>query len=719
VAALSTQGFLSPSWYRLARLRPSLKPQARIRRHRYRGEVWYVVQDPASGRFNRFTPQVYQLLGLMDGRRSMDEVWAEALEALGDDAPGQEEIIRLLSQLHAADLLHCEVNPDSAELFERFGRQDRQRRRGRWKNPFAIRIPLWDPDKFLTRTLPYVRRLFGPLGLLFLCMMSLAGLVLAVVHWPELTLNVNDRVLAAHNLLLLWVCFPVVKFMHELGHGYAARAEGGEVHDMGIMFLVFMPVPYVDATSVSGFRSKWRRALVGAAGMLTELLIAAVAMMVWAAAEPGWVRAVAFNVMLIASVSTIVFNANPLLRFDGYYILSDLLEMPNLASRGNEYWRYLAERYLFRMKQVEPPLLAPGERNWMLTYTPAAFLYRIFVLFAIVLYIASEWFFFGVMLALFGLVTMFGWPLVKLARYVLGIPRTQGARQRAVAVSLAVFSLVTAVLVLVPMPMRLQTEGVVWLPEEAQVRAQTNGFVHAVLQRPGAQVVPGTPLVESRDPVIEAQLAVAESRVLELEAKLDAQRFADRVQAQITRQDLEREQAAYERLLERSDQLVARSGAAGRFVIDRPEDFAGRFVRKGEVLGYIAQDTPTVVRAVVSQDDVDLVRSGVVRTEVRLAERVYEVHPTKLIREVPAARDQLPSAALSSEGGGTIAADPRDPKGGKSLSSSFQFDLELAPDITSTGYGGRVYVRFVRDPEPLAVQWYRRVRQAFLARFHV
>src|SRR3954469_9580538 len=112
---MKVEPFLSASWYRLARLKPSLKPQARVRRHRFRGEVWYVVQDTASGRFNRFTPAAWQLLGLMDGRRTMDEIWSEAVEQLGDDAPGQEEVIRLLAQLHAADLLHCEVNPDSAE----------------------------------------------------------------------------------------------------------------------------------------------------------------------------------------------------------------------------------------------------------------------------------------------------------------------------------------------------------------------------------------------------------------------------------------------------------------------------------------------------------------------------------------------------------------------------------------------------------------------------
>ena len=169
-------------------------------------------------------------------------------------------------------------------------------------------------------------------------------MVLAGVHWPELSENLADRVLAVENLLVMWLCFPVVKFLHELGHAYAVKNGGGEVHEMGIMLLVFTPVPYVDASAASGFRSKWRRALVGAAGMLTEILIAAVFIVVWVAAEPGWLRAIAFNVGLSAGVSTVIFNANPLLRFDGYYILSDLIEVPNLGARGNQYWRYLLER---------------------------------------------------------------------------------------------------------------------------------------------------------------------------------------------------------------------------------------------------------------------------------------------------------------------------------------------------------------------------------------
>jgi putative peptide zinc metalloprotease protein len=716
---MSAQPFLSPSWYRLARLRPALKPQARVRRHRFRGEVWYVVHDTASGRFNRFTPAAWQVLGLMDGHRTMDQVWAEAVEHLGDDAPGQEEVIRLLSQMHAADLLHCEVTPDSTELFERNARTVRTRKTAQWKNPLSIRIPLWDPDRFLERTLPWVRPLFGLPGLLGFCLLGLVAIALVVVHFPELTRNIDDRVLTANNLLLLWLCFPVVKFLHEMGHAYAVKAGGGEVHEMGILLLMFSPVPYVDASAANGFRSKWRRTLVGSAGMLVELYLSGIAMLVWAAAEPGLLRAVAFNVMLIAGVSTVVFNANPLLRFDGYYILADLIEMPNLAQRGVQYWRYLSEKYLFRLREAEPPPLGRGERNWLLTYTPLAFAYRVTVLAAVAVYLANAWFFIGVVLALWGVGSMVTMPLLKTVAYLGALPRAQGTRRRATTAVAALAAAVVMVVCVLPMPLHTRTEGVVWLPDEAQVRAGANGFVRTVLLPPGAALVPGTPLVRMDDPALQQQIALSQAKLDELQARLDGQLFDDRVQAAITEQDITRESASLRRLQERAGQLVMRSGAVGRFVIDRPDDLPGRFVRKGELVGYVAEQARTVVRAVVSQDDISLVRAGLRGAEVRLADDVAVVYPAHVVREVPAARDQLPSAALSSQGGGAIAADPRDPQGARALASSFQVDLELPADVTSASYGGRAYVRFTYPPEPLAAQWYRRLRQAFLQRFNI
>src|SRR5947209_10522168 len=142
---------LSSWWYRVAARKPKLRAHARLHRHRYRGEVWYLLQDPASSRVHRFTPSARLIIALMDGERSVAELWEIANRRLGENAPTQDEMIQLLGQLHAADLLQADVTPDVAELFARGEREDKARHRRSYANPMAIRIPLWDPDAFLNR----------------------------------------------------------------------------------------------------------------------------------------------------------------------------------------------------------------------------------------------------------------------------------------------------------------------------------------------------------------------------------------------------------------------------------------------------------------------------------------------------------------------------------------------------------------------------------------
>lgn len=713
------EAFLSPAWYRVAALVPRLSARAQVHRHRYRGEAWYVMQDHASGRAHRFTPATYLLLGLMDGRHNVNQIWEAAVERLDNQAPGQEEVIRLLGQLHGADLIECEVTPDTEELLRRHARQAGSNWLRNLKNPFSIRIPLWDPDRFLERSLHRVRPLFGAAGILLWLAVVAGGCVLAGIHWAELTENFSDRVLAGHNLVVAFLVFPFVKLLHELGHAFATKASGGEVHDIGILLLVFMPVPYVDASAASAFRGKWNRALVGAAGMLVETFLAACAMLVWVLVEPGVARAITFNVMVIAGISTVIFNGNPLLRYDGYYILCDAIEMPNLAQRSQQYWLYLVERRLFRLDNVEAPQLAPGERGWLALFAVAAFIYRTLVTVGIILFIAGEFFFIGVLFALWGAATMLLMPLFKALRYLTTGARLGRHRQRALALSAAIAVAVALFLTLVPLPLRTVAEGVVWLTEDAQVRAGADGFVKRLLVRPGRAVLAGTALIESEDPALTARIAVLGGKVGELEAKLVSEMFSDRVLAQATRAELGSARAALAREAERRERLTAHADRDGIFVLPQAEDQPGRFARKGQLLGYVVQPSATLVRAVVGQDEIELVRERLLHVDVRMSHRPDEVVRVKVLREVPAAKDQLPSAALGTEGGGNLASDPRDQKGGKSLASVFQFDLELPAYAQQFHFGTRVYVRFDHTPEPLAAQWTRRLRQLFLARFNV
>jgi putative peptide zinc metalloprotease protein len=547
----------------------------------------------------------------------------------------------------------------------------------------------------------------------------LPALLLLPAHWTALTHNFSDRVLAVDNLLLLWLVFPALKALHELGHAYATKVGGGEVHDMGLMFLVLMPVPYVEASAATVFRSKTQRAVVGAAGMLVELFVAALAFYLWLLVEPGVWRAILFNVMLVAGVSTLVFNGNPLLRYDAYYILVDLIEMPNLAQRSLRYWAYVFERHVLRLPDVEPPVHAAGERAWLLFYGVASTVYRIVITVAIALFIAGEFFFIGVLLAFWAVFSMAGLPLFKGLRYLFTSPRLGGQRRHGLTLVGGVLATFLLFVLLVPVPFRSQAEGVVWLPDEAVVRAGGNGFVETLLAEPGARVSAGAPLLRLHDPALDAEVALAEARLAEAEANYHAQFAIDPGQAAVLRERVWAEQAALTREQERAAAMLVLSRGQGTFHLPRAQDAPGRYYRKGEIVGYVTDRPPGVARVVVTQAEVDVVRQATRHVEVRLAHGLAQVIEGRLVREVPAGDQRLPSPALSVTGGGRITVDPKDPQGTKTLERLFQFDVQLDHPQRLYLFGQRVHVRFEHDWEPLAVQWFRTVRRVFLSHFHV
>jgi putative peptide zinc metalloprotease protein len=488
---------------------------------------------------------------------------------------------------------------------------------------------------------------------------------------------------------------------------------------MGIMLLVLVPIPYVDASASGAFRSKYRRALVGAIGMLVELFLAGIAMLLWALVEPGLVRSLAFNVVLIAGASTVLFNGNPLLRFDGYYVLADLIEIPNLGVRANQYWQWLAKRYLFGVTTVDPPPASAGERRWFVFYGAASFVYRTLVMIAITLFIAGQFFFVGVLLAIWAAIAMLAVPVVKAVSYVMSSPELHRQRARAKAVtfgSLAVFGLF---MLWVPMPLRTHAQGVVWVPENAEVRAGADGFVERLLARPEAKVAAGDLLLVTAEPTITAEVELSQAKVRQFEVQYASLMLDERAQAASVREDLLREQAALARAEEKLDSLLVTAGVPGVLKLARAQDLPERYVKKGELLGYILSGPPRLVRVVVTQDDIALVRERRAEVQVKIADRLGETWPVGVIREVPGGHDQLPSKALSLAGGGPHGTDPRDPDGLKSLQRLFQFDLELPEQVGPVEIGTRVHVRFHHHPEPLAQQWARRLRQLFLSRFNV
>ncbi|MFB3891007.1 MAG: hypothetical protein ACE15C_03180 [Phycisphaerae bacterium] len=726
----------SESWYRVAEMRPRLRPAVQVQRQYFRGQIWHVVQDPSNNQFFRLTDNAYRLVAMLDGRRTVAEVWNICNEQLGDGAPTQGETIQLLGQLYVSNLLLSEVPPDAKGLFERYKKRVGREVRGYLANLLFIRIPLLDPDHFLNRWVGLLGWMFTVPGLLIWCVFLAVGLHATMGHFGELwqsarsLMGPGEGILSKNNLWILYLCFVGVKIIHEFSHAFACkkfgRAEGtgGEVHAMGIMFLIFTPIPYVDASSSWALRSKWRRIVVAAAGVMVELVIASIAAVVWANTAPGAIiHKVAYNIMFIAGVSTILFNGNPLLRYDGYYALSDLLEIPNLAQRSKQYIYYLVRKHVWGVRQIQNPAHTGGEKVWMIFYGVASTIYRVFICVVILLFVANQLLVLGVVLAAAAVVAWVLVPLGKFVHYLFTSGELMRVRGRAMASTAGTFVAIFAVIGLALFADRSRLDSIVDSAHRAEVYMQSSGFIEADSILPsGTKVEKGDVLLRARNRELELKQAelTAQANCLEVERKAALGKASPK-----DVQDIEGRIAAVNFHLKwvntQLADLTVRAPIAGTWISPDVEMFKGAFVAKGKPIGEIADLDNLVIKA-VSPQDVPLTgvrRQGV---EIRAWGRPPEMGKsdaamTGTIVEIPAATtDRLPSPALSIAAGGNIETAPDDPHGLKAAEPFYE--IRIIPDRKGElMLGQRVVVRISRPDRPLALQWWHSLLQLKQRRF--
>jgi putative peptide zinc metalloprotease protein len=714
-----TASVFSTYWYRVAKLKPILNDAVEITRHVYRQQPWYLLRSRLNGRSHRFNAAAYQIIGRMDGCRTVQQIWDNAVELSADAPPTQDEVIRLLCQLHAADLLKGDLLPGSLDPDWQSTEPNSSSWKQRVANPFAFRFPLWDPDSFLNKWIFLVKPLFTHAALAVWSLIVATAVIAAVLHWPDLSGRLADRIVTPGNLLLIWMVYPLMKILHEFAHAFAVKKWGGEVHETGIVLVALTPIAYVDASASAAFPDKKQRLAVAGMGVMAELLLTCLALFVWLNVEAGLISALAFNILLIGGVSTLLINGNPLLHYDGYYMLSDLLEIPNLGERSRRYLGYLVQRYLLGIDSVNSPVTAPGEKGWFLVYGPLAFCYRILVLIGLVLLVSSRFFGVGILIAIWGALGVVIVPAVRNAAQFLGSPEALNRRSRLMALGSALSLGVGLLLFVLPMPLSTSAQGVVWLPEQSMIRAGTDCEVAELLVPAEQRVAEGAPLIKGVDPFLEARIAVYQARLAELYATYHAQPLYERLKRKLILDDIAAAKADLQNAQEKQNHLVIRSPAQGRLVLMDARHLTGRFVRKGELLGYVISGHRPLVRAVVRQADIGLVRKDITGVAVRLADQAGSTLRASVERLVPAGQLQLPSAALGTAGGGEIPVDPTDPKGLRPLDALFQVDLRLPRSIRNPHIGVRAYVRFEHGTMPLALQWYRQLRQLLLRRFYV
>jgi putative peptide zinc metalloprotease protein len=718
---MSERATFSPFWHRVRQMKPRLRPHVQVTRQHYRARRWHVVHDPASNQFYRLNPIAHDFLGTLDGTRDVESAWKLSLAKFGDAAPTQNEVIQLLSQLYNANLLAVDTTPETEQLLRRGRERLKKRIQQQAIGIMYFKIRLFNPDYILTKLEPILRPLINRWGLLAWAALVGWALCKVIPHFPELRAGF-DSAIAPSNWGWLIVVWVVTKAIHETGHGVICKRFGGQVPEFGAMLLVLFPAPYVDASATWAFPNKWRRMAVGAGGMIFELAVASLCAFVWVSYPRGeLVRQLAYNAMLTASISTVIFNANPLMRFDGYYILSDLLEVPNLAQRANKMLQYLAQKYLYRLERTTPPSSLPGEQATLFVYGLAAGAYRVFLFFSITLLLMGKMFGIGLFLAVWTAAAWFIIPVGVFVHWLASSPQLAEHRARAILTSIALAAGIFVLVGVVPMPDHRRAMGVIESRSRSNVAFGVDGFVEKVLVRPGDVVQKGQALVELASDELRAKRSLLSGQLDEYTVEERAARAKnDPAVVKIARERADVITKSLDDVQRKIGELTVRAPHDGTVVGGDPESLLGAYVKRGDRLCEVVDTRDIRVEASLDQAQGDWIR--------RLAPSDYSVRirtvayrdtgriiPGENLTAEPAGQKVLPNAALGFAGGGKVEVESQDKSGRTSKAPRFNVRVDPVTPGSEDGSwvgqpGERVKLRFSLPSRPLLSQWIERLR---------
>ena len=508
-----------------------------VNRQVYQGQAWWVVKDPISLHYFRFRPEEYALLEMLDGRTSLDQLKEQFEARFPPRRITVDELSRFIATLHRSGLVIGDRPGQGPQLFER----RRQRIWREWmawlSNIMSMRFRGIDPDRLLERLDPWFGWLFAPPAIAAALVFVASAVLLVLVNFDTFRAKLPEfhQFFAAGNWLYLAVALGVTKILHEFGHGLSCKHYGGECHEMGVMLLVFTPCLYCDVSDSWMLPNKWKRAAIGAAGMYVEVIIASIATYLWWNSHPGVFNKLCLDVMFVSSVSTILFNANPLLRYDGYYILSDVLEIPNLRQKANTILGRLASRWCLGIKQQEDPFLPQRNLGLFALYAVASSVYGWVVTASIFLFVWNV--FKPYRLEVLGQLLAFGavWglvirPLQGMIKFFKVPGRRDEVKSANVAVTAAVAAAVIGGIALIPLPQR------VWCPVELRPRGEETVYVSVpgtlaeLRVRPNAVVRKGDELARLVNVDLDLEIADLEGKERQYESRLkslERERFSD------------------------------------------------------------------------------------------------------------------------------------------------------------------------------------------------
>lgn len=504
-------------------------------RHRYQGREYNVVKDPLSLKYYRFEDEEFELFKMLDGTKSADEIKRTFERDFAPQKITLAELQQFIGMLFSNSLLVSNAPGQGVQLNLRGQENKKKRRMAALSNVLAIRFKGFDPDRILNWLDRWMGWFFTIPAMIACLIICLAAGTLVIVQFDVFSSKLPSfqQFFAGENWFWLFLVLGCTKVLHEFGHGMSCKRFGGECHEMGVMFLVFTPCLYCNVSDSWMLPSKWKRAAIGAAGMYIEVVLASLCTFIWWFSEPGMLNYICLNIMFVSSVSTILFNANPLLRYDGYYILSDLLEIPNLRQKAQNILRRKMGKWCLGLPENPDPFL-PQRNQWLFAvYTIAAAAYRWVIALAIFwfLYNLLEPYglkIFGQFIALMALWGLVGQPVVQLIKFFYVPGRLDKVKKARAFVTAMVLIALIAGIFFIPFPYQISCAFYIESDDAIPVDVAEPGMIAAVHVEPGDIVSSGDPILELRNIDLDLQIAKLQTQRSQTDARLKVARSGER-----------------------------------------------------------------------------------------------------------------------------------------------------------------------------------------------
>ncbi|WP_152051710.1 site-2 protease family protein [Tautonia marina] len=669
--------------YLTARLRPDLVVQPVP----YEGVTHYVIKDPIALKYFRFKSEEYFLLQELDGKKTLQDIKRAFERKFRPQTITVEDLLRFVAQLHEASLVLVDTPEQAKALVKR-------KKKNRWKkikqtaaNILYIKIPIIDPEKLLTWMYPYFRWLFTSYFVIFSLGMMLAALTLVFAQWDTFTtkLPTFESFFNWRTLPSLWLSLAVVKIIHEFGHGLTAKHYGSEVHEMGILFLVLTPALYCDVTDSWLLPNKWKRIWIAGAGIYVECFLAALATFVWWNTQPGLFNSLMLSTMFICSVNTILFNANPLLRYDGYYVASDYLEIPNLRIKSTQFFTYAFQEKVLGLEVPVQSYMPRSRRALFVTYAVASYLYRWFITFSIIFFLyhflPPKLRVISAMLAMGALVPLLFMPMWQIVKFVRQPGRMRKVKKVRAAACFAVAAAVIALILLIPTPLRIKGTLVLRPAKPDRIYVEVPGRLVSIdvrdnqpVEGPRDDGSPGTVIarLSNLDLLREVSELNEEIQVNEVKARVYDQtsgnnplnRVLHLETVDMIEQDL---QPKLDVAIDQQGKLVLTAARDGVVMGIPNREVTGSFMRPGDLFCEVGDPKQLEAHLLIDQSDIDLIKQDSENSKAKAWVKIYgKSHETILshVEEIARRNQEEIPPELSNLAGGEIATQPDEETGG-------------------------------------------------------